>query len=158
MTGTSTIPGAWDGLVTLATGALGDVTVIDGPPLSWDSLQAPADAVSENRFLFVGASPDGDGATAEQAFNAAGNVSRDERGFVVCTVYVTDGNADVATRRRDAFTILASLETGLKTDRTMAGAVLYATVAAVRSAVVRQTAQGSDCTAVFEVAFRSYLS
>jgi hypothetical protein len=156
---TSRIPAALDALKAACDAAVGaTVTVVLGPPLSWDHVQVAGSAVSESQFLFVGASPGSDAsATGQQDFNAAGAVSRDERFDINLTAYCWSGDADVKARRDEAFTLLAAVENALRSDPSLAGAVLYARVATVSDVAMRQVATGSDCLVEFQVSCRAYL-
>lgn len=156
---TSRIPAATDALLAALTTAVGATTnVIDGPPLSWDNVTAAADAVTENRWLFVGATLDTDtSADGTQDFNAAGAVSRDELFTIYCTALVWDGDQTMKTRRDDAFGLVAACEQTIRTDPTLNAAVLYSRMAGVTSAAQRQTDRGTDCTVTFTVACRAYL-
>jgi hypothetical protein len=159
MATTSRIPAATDALVTTLTTAIGTVTnVVDGPPLAWDFLST-SDSVSENRYLFIGATPDSDTSfEADQDFNAAGAVSRDEHFTVYCTAYVWAGDNTMKTRRDDAFGIVASVETAIRADPSLGNAVLYSRMSGITSASQSQSEQGSEVTVTFTVACRAYLS
>lgn len=160
MSATSRIPAALDGLRAAAIAALGaTVSVVDGPPLDWAPLKMPGDAVSERQALFIGATPGGD-SSAESAedFNAAGNVSRDERAVLHCTAWSGAGDQDVKARRDEAFAIVAAVEQAIRADGTLGAAVLYAGPITVRRASSRQTNGGPDCVVEFDVPVRSYLT
>lgn len=161
MPATSGIPAALDALVIALRAALTGVVVVDGPPIDWEPLQLPAGMAAvgnELRYLFIGASPSGAGVEGEQDFNAAGAVSRDETFRVSCTAYAV-GGAGAKARRDEAFAIVAAAETSLKTDPSLAGAVLYSLVSAV-SAVDQRSRNGewSDCSITFTITCRGYLS
>jgi hypothetical protein len=160
MSTTSRIPAACDALIALVTASIGSSTnVVDGPPLAWDNIQLPTGAVGEDRFLFVGARPDDENPIeGDQDFNAAGAVSRDETFTVWCTAFVWGGDQVMKTRRDDAFGIVAAVEQAIRTDPSLAGAVLYSRMSGVQSAIGRQTEDGTDMTVVFAVACRSYLT
>lgn len=161
MATTSRIPAAIDALLAAARTALPAVSVVDGPPLSWDGIQLadPADAVSERAYLFVGADLDSDvSAAGEQDFNAAGAVSRDETFAVSFVAYAWNGDPKVKDRRDEAFAIVSGIESALRGDPALAGAVLYSRVATVGRVAQRQTEGGSDCSVEFTVACRAYLS
>jgi hypothetical protein len=157
---TSRIPAAVDALVVACAASIGATTnVVDGPPLAWDAIALPVGAVSEDRFLFVGARPDDEvPIEGDQDFNAAGAVSRDETFTIYCTAYVFGGDQAMKTRRDDAFSIVAAVEQAIRTDPSLAGAVLYSRMSGVQSAIPRQTEDGTDMTVVFAVACRSYLT
>jgi hypothetical protein len=157
---TSRIPAATDALVVALTASIGAATnVVDGPPLSWDNIQLPMGAVSEDRFLFVGARPGEDaGADSDQDFNAAGAVSMDEKFTIWCTAFVWGGDLVMKTRRDDAFGIVAAADQAIRADPSLAGAVLYSRMAGVSSVAPRQSEDGSDCTVVFAVTCRAYLT
>lgn len=157
---TSRIPAAIDALVTALSAAIGSTTnVVDGPPLAWDAVGAPGDAVSDSSWLFVGASPDGDeGAAGDQDFNAAGAVSRDETFVIFCTAYTFGGDLIVKTRRDDAFALVGQVEQVCRSDPSLGGAVLYSRMSGVTSYRPTQGEYGSDCTVVCTIAARAYLS
>lgn len=159
MATTSRIPAAIDALVVTLTAAVGATTnVVDGPPLSWDAVEAPGDAVSETSWLFVGASPDGDeGATSTQEFNAAGAVSRDEMIEIHCTAYVWGGDQVIKTRRDDAAALVAQVEQAIRADSSLGAAVLYSKKSG-DSYRPSQNENGSDCTWMFTVTCRAYLT
>jgi hypothetical protein len=155
---TSRIPAALDALRAAAVAALPTVTVVDGPPLDWDTVQVAVNAVSDRQFLFVGALVGVDVAVVgEQEFNAAGAVSRDERFTINCTAWCNAGESDVKARRDEAFAVVAAVEQFIRTDPSLGGAVLYARVAEVGRVGLRQTEQGADATVEFTVACRAYL-
>jgi len=159
MSTTSRIPAAIDALVSKLTTAIGTTTnVVDGPPLSWDTVALAQDAVTESRFLFIGADPADDvSAQGVQDFNAAGAVSRDEQFEITCTAFVWGGDQVMKTRRDEAFAIVASVEQTIRSDPSLGAAVLYSRVSAINSLDQRQTEDGTDATVTFTVACRAYL-
>lgn len=161
MAATSRIPAALDGLLAAAVAAVGStVAVVDGPPLSWTPLRAPTDVVSDRQALFVGATPNGE-ASAEsgQDFNAAGNVSRDERAVLHCTAWAGAGDQDIKARRDEAFAIVGALESAITANPNLGvPSVLYYGPLAFRRVSSRQTEAGPDCVVEFDVPVRSYLS
>jgi hypothetical protein len=155
---TSRIPAATDALIAAVTPALGTTNVVDGPPITWDGITLASNAVSETRFLFVGARPDEDVAVdGTQDFNAAGAVSHDERFNIYCTAYVWSGEIKAKPLRDDTFAIAAAVDQAIRADPTLADAVLYSRFAGVLSYAPRQTEGGADATVVFAVACRAYL-
>lgn len=156
---TSRIPEAIDALVTSLTTALGTTAnVVDGPPLSWDNIQLPENAVSETSFLFIGADPNSDtSADSQQDFNAAGAVSMDEQITIHCTAFVWSGDEKIKSLRDELFAIMATVDQTIRSDPSLGDAVLYARFAGVDQLSQRQTEDGSDVTATFTVACRAYL-
>jgi hypothetical protein len=160
MATTSRIPAATDALLATLSAAIGTTTnVVDGPPNNWDNVELAADSVSESRFLFVGATPDSDTSfDGDQDFNAAGAVSRDEHFTIYLTALAWGGDQVMKTRRDDAFGIVASVETAIRADPSLTGAVLYSRTAGIESASQQQNEHGSQCLVIFTVACRAYLS
>ena len=161
MSDVSTIPAAIDGLLAAAAAAIGaTVSVVDGPPLQWNPLKLPdPGGPSASKVLLVGATPNGDSsADGVEDFNAAGNVSRDERFSIHCTAWSGAAGGTAKNRRDDAFAVVAAVERALRTDGTLGGAVLYAGPVSVIRHQSRQTEGGPDCVVEFDVPVRSYLS
>jgi hypothetical protein len=159
MATTTQLGAVLDGLYKAAAAALNaTVTVVDGPPLSWDPMFVPdpPGTVSEDAFLFVGASPDDDTSTVgTQERNTAGT-GRVEDIDAVCTVYTRNGD-DAKAARDAALVIVAVLEQAIRADQTLGGAVATSRLAQVDRLDQRQTDDGCDCAVLLTVAARAFL-
>lgn len=159
MSTTSRLPATIDALVAAVTPVIGaTVNVVDGPPLSWQTLALAQGAVTQSGYLFIGAQPNDDGGDAAQDFNAAGAVSRDEQITVWCGAYANSGDQVMKTARDAAFGIVAAVEQAIRTDPTLGNAVLYSRVDNSGKYHPRQTKSGCDVFVVFSVAARAYLN
>jgi hypothetical protein len=130
--GTSAIPAALDGLITLCRaqavpgGALDKVIVFDGPPLG-----DPSDQL----MLFLGDTPeDEQSVTGQQQFAQLGGSARDERISIYCTAVARSGDTDMRAERQRVFAILGAVENLLRpglpgADPTLGGAALYSQLA-----------------------------
>ena len=157
---TSRIGVATDALVTLSRAALAGVDVVDGPPLSWSAITLATPQIGDGfRFLFIGAAPGSDTfVEGVQDFNAAGAVSRDERFDVICTALGWSGDSVAKTARDRSLGLMAAVETLIKADPSLGGAVLYSRVSTVDRGDVQQNDKGVSVPIVFRVACRAYLS
>lgn len=157
---TSRIPALIDGLYATATAAVGAATtVVDGGPLQWDPVVVAEEGVSERSFLFIGARPD-DLTSAEATDDRIGAASsREEKPTVYCTAYVRGDTPDYKPARDAVFTLIAVLESALRTDQTVAGAVAQAHVGAVEHLDQWRPAR-DDCAvlAVFPVTATAFLA
>lgn len=158
----SRIPAAIDALIAAVAGpsAFTEPTnVVDGPPASWDAVSlADEDAVSETRYLFIGAAPDDDdGADGPHDFNAAGAVSMDERFTLHNTAVVFSGDTAIKTLRDAAFGIIAALDLAIRNDPSLGQAVLYSRMSGVSAYRPEQYEGGAAVTVVFTVDCRAYL-
>lgn len=141
---TSSIPTAITNLVAMAeTAVTGDV--YDGP--------AVVDAVAA-REVFIGVQdPEGEGfplavSDGEQEWATTGK-TRDERYRIHCLAVAVDGAGRIPTARTNAFADVAAIESALRTDPTIDGAILYCDIE------IRQVdgAQTEDAGAVVRVYF-----
>lgn len=153
------IPEFLDGLYTVAFAALSaSTTVVDGPPLSWDPLEAAGGGASEDRFLFIGATPDGDTAVAgQQAPNTMGAGHNAEDISGQCTVYIASGDQKLTTLRAAAKATITSLKQALTADQTLGGAVARAYISSVDRLDQTQNENGADVTVLFSVTGKAFL-
>jgi hypothetical protein len=158
MATTSQIPEFIDALCTVAVNALAtSVTVVDGPPLSWDPLNVAEPSQSEQQFLFVGARPDDDTAAAGRQDRTTMGSGRSEDIDVACTVFVSGGDAVLKPLRDQAFGVIAALEQAIRVDQTLGGQVATSRVSSVDRLDQTQNDHGSDCTALFTVTGKAFL-
>jgi len=148
-----------DGLYTALLALSGSVTVVDGPPLSWDPIVVPAPgAVNEAAYLFVGARPDDDtSTTGDQEDNTLGS-GRAEDLETYCTVYVRSGDdVPLKTLRDQALTLIAAVEQAIRADATLGGAVATSRVSNVDRVDQRRTDDGADVIVLFTVTGKAFL-
>lgn len=149
---------AIDALVTMFTTAVPSTTIVDGPPLSWETMQVPGSAQTERSYLCVATSLSGEGASATRDFSGSGAVSRREIGQIASVVYVNNGDADISARRSEAFAVVRACADALRADQTIGGTVLYSRLSSVDGYTPRQTDFGSDATVEFTVEYRAYIT
>lgn len=136
-----------------ATLTANSVKIYDGPPLG---------DLSEANILFVGAQPsDQTGtipdATLTQTWGELGARARFEDLSVACELVVRDGNTDLQALRATAKTLLAAVESALRTDFTLSiGRLLWCAVTAGQ-VVQEQTNKGAAIAVPFTVAGRARL-
>lgn len=129
------------------------VDVIDGPPLT---------DLSANNIIFVGAQPSDQmgatpDATFEQNWGELGARSRYEDLTVTCELVVRDGGTDMAALRVVAHTLLAAVETALRTDFTLSiGRLLWCHVVSAQVKQI-QTTKGATISVPFVIAGRAAL-
>lgn len=146
-----------DGLLTKfradATLTANAVDVIDGPPLT---------DLSAGNILFVGAQPsDQTGAepdaTLQQTWGEMGARSRYEDLTVTCELWVRDGNTDLAALRQVTHTLLAAIETALRTDFSLSiGQLMWCHIVAADIRQI-QTQKGATIAVPFTIAGRAAL-
>lgn len=146
-----------------AEAALSTVDVIDGPPFEWNPLRVPEQRGDGRRYLFVGATPDGDdgdAATGSQAFGGTGGAarSRDERFAITSTALVLDGGQDAPAVRAELFSLLSVVETVLLSHVDLSGAVLYSEFGGVEKLKQFYGDHGLTVSAQFDIACRAYLT
>ncbi len=123
--GTSLVPSVIDALVAAfkASATLGQATppvaIYDGPELT---------KASSKLHLWVGIDdPDGQGlassAESNQSFPGLGTRQRDELGLIYCAAEAWSGSTAVKSGRDSAYAIVHAIETILRTDATLAGAL-----------------------------------
>ena len=157
MSTTSQVPTLLTAVFNAAFAALSSVTVIDGPPLSWDPLVVPGGGVGDVQWLFIGARPEDDNAvhSAQQTRNTLGP-SRTEDIVAAATAIAKGDETQMALARSQAFTIVAALEQALRTDETLGGAVSTATVSVDKYEQAQQE-DGAYAVVTLSVAARAFL-
>ena len=134
--------------------AANNVLVVDGPILTDNS--------RPNMLLVGGTASDplSDQAHADfaQAFGELGNRARYEELGITCELWVTDGSTDLATRRTTAKTLLAEIESLLRTNYGLTVAALL--WAHITSAQIRQIQNdnGSAVVVTFVISARARLA
>jgi len=145
---TSRLGAVIDALVTTLDAGTA-VAVYDGYPVL-SSL--PAD------FVVVGGAPDpdADAASLEQAWAGLGAKSRDETGEITCAVVAQSGGTVHKPSRDRVLVILGELETAIRSDPTLGGAVaagwLHVTTGALSQ---QQNSNGSRAVVTFTVSYRT---
>lgn len=156
---TSRVGAQIDGLYTALLALSGTVTVVDGPPLSWDPVVVPAPgAVNEAAYLFVGAHPDDDTSTQAAQDRSTLGTGRGEDIHTYCTVYVSSGDDQpLKTLRDQALGLVGAAEQAIRADLTLGGAVATSRVSNVDRIDQRRTEDGADVIVVFTVTGKAYL-
>jgi hypothetical protein len=130
----SSIPGALDYLVTMATTAVnGNATVSDGWPIQ-----------RSDALVAIGITPEDDDAPVVGSY---AELSRDEYEDVEvpCIIAVRKaGTAAASAARTAAFALLDAIRAALKTDRRLNGAVVPGLPARVARYEVSQTAEPKE--------------
>lgn len=123
MTTTSRVPAVIDALVTIckAASTIGQATppisVYDGPDLT---------TAADEQILWIGMDdPDSEqapiGADSSQQFAGLGTRQRNEEGTIHCVVQCWSGDTTIRTARLQAYAVVASVETLIRTDATIGG-------------------------------------
>lgn len=117
---TSAVPDAIDALRTVIAAAVPTVTVHDGPPNSY----------VDQDWIAVGHDPTGDGFSAVEGWTqeprGLGQMGREERFDVVCSLASSSGDPEMEPRRAQAFTLLAAIETALRSNPGLTTTVRFA--------------------------------
>jgi hypothetical protein len=168
-TTTSLIPAVTDYLVTAATAstALGaavpQVIVLDGPPVTGDTLVDP-------RHLFIGWDPQAANTPAAQAVQDFAFIdharTRDEDGEIMCAADAWGGSTVMKVHRDSAAAIVAAVELMLRGDpasggpgdASMGGLVFWAGVAGPYAWYPRQTPDGAGMLCTFRITYRARLT
>lgn len=143
--------------------ALSTVDVIDGPPFEWNPLRVADQYGDGRRYLFVGATPegdDGDSASGTQTFGGTGGAarSRDERFSITSTALILDGGQNVPAVRAELFALLVVVETVLLAHIDLSGTVLYSEFAGVERLKQFYADHGLTVSGQFDIACRAYLT
>jgi hypothetical protein len=137
-----------DALVTLCR-TTDAALVLDGPTVTGDR---PAD------YIVVGGTedPEADGGEFTQDWNGLGARTKHETGTVTCAVLAGIGDSDVKLARDRALNVLGQVETAIRADPTLAGAVSsgWCHVAAGRPSQ-HSNANGTYVRVVFDIAYQS---
>lgn len=121
---TSTIPAAIDGLLALcaAEATLAGVLIHDGTPMSDEDAE----------YVAIGYSDVGDGnvesVSARQEPATLGNLRRSETADINCQVCAWSGDTDMKAVRDRAFELFGGVETAVRSDGTLGGAVIFADI------------------------------
>lgn len=149
---TSTIADAVTGLVAMVAAAMpappSGAAVVDGPPAPGSE---PAEYVAvgvahhattfarEEQYAVVGG----------QSPAGLGNQRRQETYDISCRVSCTAGDADMEATRARAFTLLAYVETSVRSDGTLDGTVIFGEVGEI---ALSQVQTGSGAVVVIDFA------
>lgn len=150
--GTSIVVPLIKRLVVVLSGALTDVSVINGDSTSSDF----------GKFLMVGwDDPDNDRATSaegRQEWAGLGARSRYEEGTVTCLALAWDGESDLDAVQTSADEITIAVEDALRTDPNLGGVVpgLMWTGYGTRTELIQlQATDGACVMCVFDIAFKA---
>lgn len=161
---TSSIPAAWNYLVSAAGAAFGPtVAVFDGPFLTVDA-GAFQDRVTigwdgdENTFA--------NAVDGSQAFrNLDRGITKDETFEIVCSVTHWDGDNSIPSARTEAFALLATFEKLMRGyppngsgDVSLGGAVQFAGIGGQISVIPGLSEDGAFVTIIFHVACTARLT
>lgn len=152
---TSAVFAVIDALVTTMTAALPTVTVYDGVGLSDDP----------GNFLMIGVDdPDADdysdSAESSQKWAGIGNRARDEEGTVTCCALAWNGDSDQRAARLAVKAITDAVETALRADPTLGGAIPapgWAQFGSRFNLSQIQSDSGAVALAFFQVAYQARL-
>lgn len=151
---TSQIPAYLDALAAGLSSSLSNVTVVDGPPLTW----YPDDRL----VLVLGAQPgDGPGQAASggQDYRTVGLSSRIESITVQSTVYAWTGDEGAFKACRDAcFLILAGVENFLWSDVGLRSIASVDPGHLASVSVEQERNKGSHCRVMFSIDATAYLN
>jgi hypothetical protein len=146
MTTTSRAPDLLDRLAALATAALPDVTVSDGPDL---------DEGTHLDLVCIGWDGDEESDTeavdATQEWAGLGAMAKNESLVVTCAAISVRGNGDMRSARAAAYASVAAIETGLRADPSLG--FPPPTVVALRTGNLRQrqTPDGPEARVLFQI-------
>ncbi|WP_404974890.1 hypothetical protein [[Kitasatospora] papulosa] len=152
---TSAVPAAIDALLEILRedGELNAVRIFDGP--------TPSTNFTERDRLYIGWSPSSEqSAEMQQSFASAGGRTRDEDGAIACYIETRAGNTDMRERRLRVFSLLAQVETALRstnenpTAMNLRGVVQWADITA-GALDQTQSPNGSSAGLAFTVHFRA---
>lgn len=148
---TSTIPTAMAGLLASlrSTSALSGVEVHDGPPMTSDP----------GEWVAVGYDPldPTTSVEASQVPASLGNRAREESYEVLCSLASWSGDEDMANRRVRALELFAAVESAVRSDITLGGAVRTAQIASY-ALTQEQTGSGSSAGVRFRIACSARLT
>lgn len=137
-----------DALVILAQTTTAGA-VYDGPTVTG---AAPAD------FIVIGGTedPDDEPSSFDQSWNGLGKLGKNESGDVTCAVLVSAGDDGVKVARDRALTLLGEMETKVRADPSLGGALSagWCQVSSGRH-VQRLTTQGLYVRITFTVAYQT---
>lgn len=151
----SATPGVIDALVTQATSALPSVFVIDGPGMDFGS---------EGDYLLVGVDdPDRqdaqDAAQASQTWPYAGNLTRDERGSMMCVAYSWRGDTDQKTVRDAVYATAGAVQNFMAADPSLGLSYLKETEFGADQRFSQDLADGGVAAKLtFQVAWHALLT
>ena len=143
----STIPAAIDGLISALKmdRFLASIPIIDGQPTT----DLPKD------YLAIGYSDDeGNSVSGSQTPAGLGGLRREEKFTIACEVSSWVGTTVMKTARDRAFLILGNVETVVRNDGTLGGAVAFSDFGQTIEVSQVQTDQGAVVTIRFNVAIK----
>lgn len=142
---TSTISNALAGLIAIlrASSGLRGIEIIDGQPTT----NTPKD------FVAVGYSENGAAISGGQEPATLGNLRRSETYDIACQVSAWTGSTDIVAVRERAFTLFAAVETAVRNDATLNGAVIFSDIGSIDVSQY-QTEQGAVVDIDFTVAVK----
>lgn len=148
----SAFPGVCDALLAClkASAGLSGVGVYDGLQLTYefsvDGVAVGHDGTVDDDDVNMGS------VTAQ--YSTLGAKARLENGTVNCFLWSTDGGTDTTARRTRAFALFSAVESAVKSDPTLGGVCLMATVASADISL-RQTTQGVAVLMPFTVTYQA---
>jgi len=146
VTATSRAPDVLDALVALATTALPDVTVADGPDL---------DEGTHQNLVCIGwdgdEDSDAEAVDTTQEWAGLGARAKDESLVVICAAISVRGNGEMQVARNAAYASVAAIETALRADPSLG--FPPPTVVALRTGNLRQrqTNEGPEARVLFQI-------
>lgn len=161
---TSSIPAAWDYLVSAATAAYASSVLVCDGPMPVVDMEGYQDRVA---IGWDGAEESlADAVTGSQSFNALNRgVTKNEEFGIVCSVTHWDGDNNIGTARAKAFALLATFEKLMRGyppngsgDVSLGGAVQFAGIGAIDAVIPILNADGASVTVVFHVACTARLT
>ena len=143
---TSTIPTAIDGLIAIfaASADLYGVQIFDGQPTT----------NTDKDCIAVGYVEDGAAVDFTQTPRGLGNLRREEKFTIACTIISWRGSTVAKTVRDRAFALFNACQTAVSTGGTLSSSVIFGEV--TQGSVSQfQTDQGAECNVVFTVSAES---
>lgn len=146
---TSSIPAAITALVGLLKAALTDVDVFDGPPMTGDMPD----------HVCIGHDPLDplNAVEADQVPASLGNRAREESYQILCSLAAWSGDEGMAARRDRALALFATVESIVRANVTLNGAVRSAQIGSY-TLVQEQTDQGASAGLRFRIACSARLT
>jgi hypothetical protein len=143
MTATSSVPATIDALVAALTAA--GVTAWDGPVITGDFENA----------VYVGYDGDPDGeflaVEMDQEWAGIGNKARSETFDIICCAYVLSGPPETKACRDTAYGLMATVETVLRADPSIAQAPYFVAAIKPKSFFPWPTSDGMQGRLVFHI-------
>jgi hypothetical protein len=149
---TSTMPAFTTAVVNALKGAssLSGIRIFDGIEID---MSYPGDAIAVGHDGNL----DGDEVSASsirQEYRPLGAISKFEHGSLSCFLWSANGTVDIATRRSQAFTLLAAVESVIRADVSFNGLVQFS---AMETGEIRyrQTTNGVGVGILFTITYQS---